>query len=99
MMNRKKLCALFLCIGFVLVLFVSSAFILHEAGHDCTGEDCPVCQLIAVNLSLLRLSGLAVLLLLVIAALLKLFHSHAEATQICFPFSETLVSWKVRLND
>lgn len=33
---------------FVVLMFLmlSVFFIAHEADHDCTGEDCPVCALI-----------------------------------------------------
>lgn len=41
----------------------SSDFILHEAGHDCTGEDCPICQAIAMNGQLLRLIGAVIIVL------------------------------------
>lgn len=62
-MNRKKIGALILCFGFILVLAAASAFVIHEAGHDCSGEECPVCRMIAASLSLLRFAGLAVLTL------------------------------------
>ena len=38
---RKRGYALLFCIGFVLVLLVSSAFLIREADHDCCGEHCP----------------------------------------------------------
>lgn len=99
MQDRKKRIALFLCLGLILVLLASSAYIIHEANHDCTGEDCPVCQMIAVNLSVLRLSVIAVLALTAIRALLNLVRSHHKTEQSAFPFFGTLVSLKIRLND
>ncbi|MBR3333425.1 MAG: hypothetical protein IKG23_03975 [Clostridia bacterium] len=59
MTNAKRAGAMILCIGLVLVLAVSVVFIVHEADHDCSGEDCPICQAIAVNIRLLRLAGTA----------------------------------------
>ncbi len=99
MRDRKRRIALFLCLGLVFVLFASSAYIIHEANHDCTGEDCPVCQMIAVNLSVLRLSVIAGLASTAIRALLNLFRSHQRAERSDFPFFGTLVSLKIRLND
>lgn len=43
--KQKKLSAL-LCALFVLVTLFSVLFIVKEAGHDCGGEDCPVCSCI-----------------------------------------------------
>ena len=99
MTDRKRLGALLLCIGMILVLSVSTAFIAHEADHDCCGEDCPICRTIAINISLLRTLGLAVL---AAAGLFFLFsvrpvRRREERSARFFP--GTLVSWKIRLND
>ena len=99
MTNRKRITALLLCIGLVFALAVSSAFIAHEAGHSCSGEDCPICRMIAVNVNLLRTIGLAVLLLLALFALLLGRFAHRDRQRLCLPASGTLVSWKIRLND
>lgn len=99
MLDRKRRIALFLCLGLIVALVASSAYIIHEANHDCAGEDCPVCQMIAVNLSVLRLSVIAVLALMTILSLLNLFRSPHQAEHSAFPFSGTLVSLKIRLND
>ncbi len=97
--DRKRAGALLLAVGMALVLFVSSAFLLHEAGHDCCGEGCPVCQLIAVQASLLRAVALVllfsgVLLLSGCRGFLRPMHRAS-----LLPASGTLVSWKIRLDD
>ncbi len=99
MTNRKRVAALLLCIGLVFALAVSSACIAHEAGHDCTGEDCPICRIIATNEDVLRMSGLAVLMLLALFALPDGSFACQEQQLLCRPVSGTLVSWKIRLND
>ena len=99
MTNRKRITALLLCIGLVFALAVSSAFIAHDAGHDCTGEDCPICRMVAVSVNLLRTIGLAVLMLSALFALLRERFAHREHQGLCQPASGTLVSWKIRLND
>ena len=99
MTNRKRIGALLLCVGMVLALFVSSAYIAHEAGHDCSGEDCPICQMIAVNVNLLRTLGLAVLLLVALFVLSRRGLTHQILHRLALPTSGTLVSWKIRLND
>ena len=69
MRNRKYAYAGMLCMVLMLSLFVSSAYMVHEAGHDCIGENCPVCHLLAVNADVLRLFGMAVLVLAMLAVL------------------------------
>ena len=100
MMNRKQLGALLLCIGLVIVLSVSVAFIAHEADHDCCGgEDCPVCRMIAVNIRLLRTLALAAAALAVFRFLLSA-PAVRRARDLHTRFApDTLVSWKIRLDD
>ena len=54
MCDRKRLTALLLCIGLLLALAVSSAFIVLEEGHACCGEACEICESIAKTVALLR---------------------------------------------
>ena len=99
MTGRKRFGALLLCIGLILVLSVSVAFIAHEADHDCCGEDCPICRTIAVNISLLRTLGLAVLAVLCLFFLLSVRSARFMRERNNGFFPGTLVSWKIRLND
>ena len=99
MTNRRRVAALLLCIVFVFALAVSSAFIAHEAGHDCAGNDCPICRMIAVSMDLLRAAGIAVLMLLALFFVLQKKAALREWQRLCLPASGTLVSWKIRLND
>ncbi len=99
MMNRKQLGVLLLSVGLVIMLAASSALIIHEADHDCTGEDCPVCQAIAVGRGLLRALGMAMLLLWVFFILRQNHHVRPFSRQYSRFFPHTLVSLKIRLND
>ena len=99
MMKHRRAAALLFCIGLVFALAVSSAFIAHEAGHDCSGHDCPICQMIAANVNLLRALGLAALMLTALSAALREGFTHRDQQRLCLPASGTLVSWKIRLND
>ncbi len=98
MTNRRHIAAL-LCVVLVLALAVSSAFIVHEAGHDCAGNGCPICRMIAVHMDLLRAMGLAVLILLALFFLLREKCARREPRRFSQPVSGTLVSWKIRLNN
>ena len=99
MANRRRVSALILCVGLVLILAVSTVFIAHEADHDCCGEDCPICRAIAVNIRMLRTLGLALLALLSIFFLQHRQAVHYRQDRNNGIFSGTLVSWKVRLDD
>ncbi len=99
MTNQKRIGALILCIGMALVLAVSAAFIIHEADHDCSGEDCQVCRMIAVNINLLHALGLAVMAFLSLFFLISGRSVHDRKSRYACFFSGTPVSWKVRLND
>ncbi len=99
MTSQKRIGALILCIGMALVLAVSAAFIIHEADHDCSGEDCPVCRMIAVNINLLRTLGLAVIAFLSLFFLISGRSVYNRRSRYACFFSGTPVSWKVRLND
>lgn len=99
MRHQKRIGARFLCVVFVLTMLVSSAFIIHEASHDCTGEDCPICQAIAMNSQLLRLIGAAILVLVSLLGILRTKHAWADTLGFSVPVSGTLVSWKIRLNN
>ncbi len=99
MTERKRVGALLLCIGLVLVLSVSAAFVIHEAGHDCTGEDCPICRNIAINIRLLCTAGLAALVLLAFRLLPVVFAVYSRRDRHAHSYPETLVRWKIRLND
>ncbi len=99
-MNRqKRIGAVALCMVFALAMLVSSAYMIHEAGHDCAGEECPICRTIALNSRLLRLLGALIFisaLLGVILCTAHVQHNH-EKTAVSTP--GTLVSLKIRLNN
>ena len=98
MTDQKRIGALLLCVGMALVLFVSSAYIVHEAGHVCSGEDCNICRMIAVCADLFSRLGLAVLVLLALFAVQKERFARRERQMFCVPASDTLVGRKIRLD-
>ena len=96
---RKRGYALLFCIGLMLVLFVSSAFLIQEADHDCCGEDCPICRTIALTTAQMRILCLiaaAGLLWSVLAAASSAFR---HPVSVCFRREDTPVSRKTRIND
>lgn len=99
MRNKKRLMALLMCVGFALTLFVSSAYIVSNAGHDCIGHGCDVCEHMAEACALLQsFAVLCVLvMLLFMVDLIRMLFSAADG--ICLPVQGTLVGLKVRLNN
>ena len=99
--KHRRALAVALCVVTVLALFVSSAYLVHEAAHPhcCVGKSCPVCQFIAQIEEVFRGFGLALaaLLMLVLAALAR---RERTAPAVALPVDlVTLVGQKVRLND
>ncbi|MBR1586058.1 MAG: hypothetical protein IJ662_11000 [Clostridia bacterium] len=100
MTNRKRMGALLLCIGLVLVLLVSSVYIVREAQHHhCTGLDCDVCQCIEATGRLLRgFSALALLLVLLRAVRALIARFRRCEGRVCLA-KATPVALKIRLNN
>ena len=99
MKTQKRLLALLLCAGMLIVLFASSAYIAHEADHHCAGEHCEICENIARMEALLQsfaLLGLALHFLFSLPAFLRAFRAE-EGLRACH--APTPVNWKVRLNN
>ena len=99
MSNRKRICALLLCAVMTLLLVVSSAYIVLEAGHVCSGEACETCENIAKTEALLHGLGRFALVLLFAVAALCVPNAFSALRGTRLPALDTLVCWKVRLNN
>ena len=99
--NRRRVIAMALCIAMMLSMFVSSAYIAHEAAHHhvCSGENCPVCQFISQVEQVRRGFGMILLALLLIYLALAVRRDWRAFMSANPPVSDTLVSRKIRLND
>ena len=99
MTDRKQVRALLLCAGFILVLFVSSAFLIHEADHDCCGEDCPICRTIAMTTALMRAFFMIAAVWLLSSASAAAVSARNGSDTARFGVSDTPVSRKIRMNN
>ncbi len=99
MLTSKRLLALLLCLGMLLVLSASSAFLVHESGHDCCGDGCAVCESIAHTKALLQSFLLLGMLLAARYSFSLLFRSCRTDIPVHGCRVPTLVTWKIRLND
>lgn len=101
MSQTRRWLAAVICVVVVLSMFVSSAYIVHEAAHhhECTGEDCPICRFIAQVEQVRRGFGMALLALLLIRFALALRRETRALATAGVPALCTLVGRKVRLNN
>lgn len=96
--NKRKIAGL-LGILMILMVLASSAYLIAEAGHDCAGESCHICQQLAQTEALLQgMAYLGAVLPAAFAALTAIralrFSRGARVYRV-----STLIFWKVRLND
>ena len=68
MKTRRRIISALLILLIFFVLFASYYFILHETRHDCSGEDCPVCALVAICRNTLRSFSIGLILFALLLA-------------------------------
>ncbi len=98
MTRQRQIIAAWLAAVAVLVVLSSSAFILSHADHDCSGEDCPICeQLYACTQNLKNLAAAlaaaAAVITLVVFLRTVLRYAQADCIQ------NTPVHLKVKLSN
>ncbi len=96
--KRKRIAAGVIGLILLVIVLFSAFYITAETGHDCIGEDCPVCSFIQQCESTLRGvgDGTAVQSAILIPFLFVLVIAAPAAAAVC---PDTLISIKVRLND
>ena len=90
--------SLMLCGMLLFGMLFSSFFVSTEFHHDCSGEDCPICQMVALCESFIDQLGSGFTGLAVIIALMVCLYS-AVSISVSAIRPLTLVSAKVRLNN
>ena len=97
-MTKKRIMAVILAALVLIVMVSSSLYIAEHADHDCTGEDCSICQQIYLCTQTLKTLSLAVIAAAVFyafSALLSITLRQVETA--CVP--HTPVSLKVKLTN
>ncbi|AOZ97622.1 hypothetical protein [Butyrivibrio hungatei] len=79
-------------------MLFSHIYIANEYHHDCTGEECPICQCIAECEAFIEQISTGVILFIAIAAVIFAVSKTVQSFKGDF-LSNTLVSFKVRLNN
>ena len=97
--NRRRILAGFMGMLFLCAMLFSAFYIAAESHHDCEGEDCPICRVIAANGAIFRLSGLVLLLLFFLRELREAGRFQRCGGRAFFVSPRTPVGWKTRLNN
>ena len=94
----QRVTAVILCLLLLSVMTLSVFYIAKEVNHDCTGTDCPVCEMIQTAEQTLQFfgTGLVPLVWLLVPALFLFLKKKMEKTGI---LCRTLIQQKVRLNN
>ena len=98
-MTNKKRAAAVVSAAFVIVALIASLFfIVHEADHDCIGEGCPVCAVVALCRDSLETLGNS---LIAVAAVFSccFFTVLAVLFSLSATYLQTPISLKVKLLD
>jgi hypothetical protein len=97
-LKLKKIASGVMAIMMLLSVLFLASFIAFEAGHDCSGEECHVCESIKqCETVLMHIGGGKAVLPAFYIPLMAVIFSVSLIT--CSYLQETLVSRKVRLND
>ncbi len=90
--------SLFLVAMLLIGMLFSAFFIAAEHDHHCQGEDCPICQIVAICESIVNNLSTG-LFIYAVALLTFLFISPVLLSSSCNLKTPTLISQKVRLNN
>lgn len=95
-MKRKSLAVVFSIVLFAF--FVCSIFfIAHEAGHDCVGEDCPICEEITVLEKAIEELGTGVIAVIITCSIVFAFVDKLSLRNNNKTKNESLVSLKIEI--
>ena len=97
-MKRTKHAALIIALMLFVVMLFSALFIAHEIHHDCTGEGCSVCAMLAVCENMLKNISAAAAAAAVLTAAVFVIIKTLETASVFCP-AATPVSLKVKLSD
>ena len=98
MKKRNCITAAVLAVLFALTILTSSVFIISHADHDCTGEDCPICEQVYACAQSLKNLVAAVAAMMVMLAFR--FAAQAVMEQAKYAYiPHTPVNLKVKLSN
>ena len=98
MKKSYRALALVAAILLLFAMLFSELFIICESGHDCSGDECPICAEIAICETFLRQIVLSVVTIVMFGAVLHYYFRGISAIWNQAHIS-TPVSLKVKLSD
>ena len=98
MKKKNRIIAILLAVMVLFVMLYSALFIVAEVGHDCTGENCPVCY--QINVCQNTLKNLSFVVCAVVFSI-AFTHILCRNTFVCTVSVQdnSLVALKVKLSD
>ncbi len=97
-MTTRRKAAWVLTILFVFVLLFSHLFVIAEADHECSGEDCPICEILAVVSCTIKELALIGAVVIVCAVLISAFAKVRNVGENTRSVS-SLITLKVKLSN
>lgn len=98
MKKRNRIIALLLAVIVLFIMASSLVIVAAEADHECCGEDCPICEIIAICEN--NIKGLSLILVFVsLMVALALPGAFIRETRKFRYQSQTPVSLKVKLTN
>lgn len=98
MTKKKRFIAGLLAVVICFAMLFSVCFIIAEAHHDCTGENCIICSQIYVCINTLKITvPTLTAIVLLLLSIYYLFRESKDYLRIFFDSS--LVSLKVKLSN
>ena len=97
-LKKNRVIACLVSVIMLASLFLSLFYIVMEAGHECEGEECHVCECVEQCMGAVRRLCEGTPHILVFAALIFFVAVTGTLSEQHISF-ETLVSKKIRMND
>ncbi|MBR1730824.1 MAG: hypothetical protein IJ725_00095 [Ruminococcus sp.] len=98
MTKRTRIIALLLAAAVLFVMLFSLFVIAAEAQHNCHGDDCPICELVALCENLVKGLSLTLVIITLIVAL-ALMRRFCKEDRECGEIRNTPVLLKVKLTN
>ena len=96
--SNKRIVALVAALAVTIVMLFSSLYIPQHIHHECTGADCPVCEVMAQ--CAINLRSVMIIVVATTAGLFLCISSQKnDKCESEVDFFCSLISQKVRLND
>ena len=96
--NLKKIMVVVAILATLIVMLASSDYLVEHMHHDCCGDECPVCAVMAQCVNNIKtISAAVIVVYAVLSLMISLFKDSCIISGESFAYS--LISQKVRMNN